>query len=207
AEAYGSMWELKIPQVAIYTNIVKFGDGFNPDGTPKSKVTGKVSAHLPPGRKKGNKINRRSVLYYHITGWISTKSKNQEAAYLFMQWLSSTRTYSWMCGNPGGYFDPMQLSNFNEPLVEATYHPYSMDIIPKTIARSAPSINFAGQGALDNALDEEIQQAIVGEQSAADAMKKAAKRWQKIIRKRKSKGILDAIAAQRTQYPVGTDDA
>ena len=35
-----------------------------------------------------------------------------------------------------------------------------MDIIPKTIARSAPSINFAGQGALDNALDEEIQQAI-----------------------------------------------
>jgi multiple sugar transport system substrate-binding protein len=207
AEAYGSMWELKIPQVAIYTNIVKFGDGFNADGTPKSKATGKIGAHLPPGRKNGNKINRRSVLYYHITGWISTKSKNQEAAYLFMQWLSSTRTYTWMCGNPGGYFDPMQLSNFNEPLVEATYHPYSMDIIPKTIARSAPSINFAGQGALDNALDEEIQQAIVGQQTASEAMKKVSKRWQKIIRKRKSKGILDAISAQRTQYPVGTDEA
>jgi multiple sugar transport system substrate-binding protein len=57
------------------------------------------------------------VLYYHITAWISSQSKSPEAAYLFMQWLSSTRTYTWMAGNPGGYFDPMQKANFSEPLV------------------------------------------------------------------------------------------
>ena len=37
-----------------------------------------------------------------------------------------------MAGNPGGYFDPMQNANFAEPLVEATYHPYSMEMIPAT---------------------------------------------------------------------------
>ncbi len=90
---------------------------------------------------------------------VSEYSDYPEAAYLFMQWLSSTRIYTWMCGNPGGYFDPMQQANFKEPLCAATYHPYSMDIIPKTIARSVPSINFAGQTALDNALDEDYQTA------------------------------------------------
>ena len=176
SEAYASMWNMQIPHTAIYTNIVKFGDGFNTDGTPKSKATGQISAHLPPGRKFGDKINRRSVLYYHITGWVSTKSDYPEAAYLFMQWLSSTRIYTWMCGNPGGYFDPMQQANFKEPLCAATYHPYSMDIIPKTIARSVPSINFAGQTALDNALAEELQAAMTGQNTASEAMDAAAKR-------------------------------
>ena len=207
AEAYASMWNLQIPQTAIYTNLVKFGDGFNPDGTPKSKATGKISAHLPVGRKKGDQINRRSVLYYHISAWISSKSQYPEAAYLFMQWLSSTRTYSWMAGNPGGYFDPMQQANFKEPLVAATYHDYSMDIIPKTIARSAPTLNFAGQTALDSALDEELQAAMTGQKTAEEAMQAAAKKWERIIRKNESTGILDAIAASRKTWPTITDPA
>ncbi|MEX3009586.1 extracellular solute-binding protein [Hoeflea sp. TYP-13] len=207
AEAYNTMWNLQIPHTAIYTNLVKFGDGYNPDGTPKSKATGKLSAHLPVGRDFDGKFNRRSVLYYHITGWISAKSQYPEAAYLFMQWLSSTRTYTWMCGNPGGYFDPMQQANFKEPLCEATYHDYSMEFIPKTIARSVPSINFAGQTAFDNALDEELQAAITGQKTAAEAMRAASKKWQRIIRKRQRKGILDAIAASRQTWPSIVDDS
>ncbi len=206
AEAYGTMWNLKIPHTSIYTNIVKFGDGYNTDGTPKSLATGMISSHLPPGTRIGNKVNRRSVLYYHITGWVASKSKYPEAAYLFMQWLSSTRTYTWMCGNPGGYFDPMQQANFKEPLCEATYHPYSMDKIPKTIARSAPSINFAGQTSLDNALDEELQAAITGQKSATEAMKAAQKKWEKIIKKQKRNGILESIAASRSTFPSIIDD-
>ena len=175
AEAYAQMWNLQIPHTAIYTNLVKFGDGFNADGTPKSKATGMIDSHLPVGRRFGDKINRRSVLYYNITAWISSQSQYPEAAYLFMQWLSSTRTYTWMAGNPGGYFDPFQQANFKEPLVSWTYHPYSMETIPATIARSVPSINFAGQTALDNALDEEIQAAITGQKTAREAMDAAPK--------------------------------
>jgi len=207
AEAYASMWNMQTPQTAIYTNLVKFGDGYNADGTPKSKATGKIGSHLPVGRRYGDKINRRSVLYYHITGWVSSKSDYQEAAYLFMQWLSSTRTYTWMCGNPGGYFDPMQQANFKEPLCAATYQPYSMETIPQTIARSVPSINFAGQTSLDNALDEELQAAITGQKTPAEAMKAAAKKWRRIIKKHERKGIREAIAASRKTWPTLVDPA
>jgi multiple sugar transport system substrate-binding protein len=159
------------------------------------------------GRKFGDKINRRSVLYYHITAWLSSKGKSPEAAYLFMQWLSSTRTYTWMAGNPGGYFDPMQLANFKEPLVSATYMPYSMDMIPKTIARSAPTLNFAGQTALDNALDQELQAALTGQKTAKEAMIGAQKKWEQIIKRQEKNGILKAIAASRKTWPTLVDPA
>lgn len=207
AEAYAAMWNLQIPHTAIYTNLVKFGDGYNADGTPKSKATGMIDSHLPVGRRFGDKINRRSVLYYNITAWISSQSEYPEAAYLFMQWLSSTRTYTWMAGNPGGYFDPFQKSNFTEPLVESTYHKYSMTSIPATIARSVPSINFAGQTALDNALDEEIQAAITGQKSAKEAMDAAQSKWERIIKRQRRNGIVDAIKASRDTWPTIVDDA
>jgi multiple sugar transport system substrate-binding protein len=207
AEAYAQMWNLKIPHTAIYTNIAKFGDGYKPDGTPKSKATGKMGSHLPVGRKFGDKINRRSVLYYNVTAFVSTKSQYPEVAYLFLQGLSSTRTYTWMAGNPGGYFDPAQLANFKEPLVAATYQPYSMVTIPQTIARSAPTLNFVGQTALDNALDEELQAAITGQKTPEQAMKQASKKWERIISKNEKAGILKAIGASRKTWPSITDPA
>ncbi len=207
AEAYAGMWNLQIPHTAIYTNLVKFGDGYNADGSPKSKATGMIDSHLPVGRQFGDKINRRSVLYYHITAWVSSKSEYPEAAYLFLQWLSSTRTYTWMAGNPGGYFDPMQQANFKEPLVESTYHSYAMESIPATIARSVPSINFAGQTALDNALDEEIQAAITGQKTAREAMDAAQRKWERVIKRQRRNGIVDAIKASRETWPTIVDDA
>lgn len=207
AEAYATMWNMQVPHTAIYTNLVKFGDGLKPDGTPKSKATGMIGSHLPVGRKFGDKINRRSVLYYHITAWISSKSAHPEAAYLFMQWLSSTRTYTWMAGNPGGYFDPMQKANFKEPLVAQSYQAYSMETIPATIARSAPTINFAGQTSLDNALDEELQAAVTGQKTAREAMDAAQGKWEKIIKRQTSNGIIDAIKASRKTWPSIVDPA
>lgn len=112
-----------------------------------------------------------------------------------------------MAGNPGGYFDPMQQANFKEPLVELTYHSYSMESIPATIARSAPSINFAGQTALDNALDEELQAAITGQKSASAAMDAAQKKWERIIKRNKRNGIIDSIKASRKTWPTILDPA
>jgi multiple sugar transport system substrate-binding protein len=207
AEAYAAMWNLQVPQLVTFNNIVKFGDGFKVDGTPKSQATGKIGSHLPVGRQIGGKINRRSVIYYNITAWLSSKSKSPEAAYLFMQWLSSTRTYTWMAGNPGGYFDPFQQANFKEPLVSATYQPYAMETIPQTIARSVPTLNFAGQTALDNALDQELQAALMGQKTAKEAMIAAQRKWEEIIKHQEKNGILKAIAASQKIWPTAVDPA
>ena len=112
-----------------------------------------------------------------------------------------------MAGNPGGYFDPMQQANFREPLVASTYQQYSMETIPATIARSVPSINFAGQTALDNALDDELQAAITGQKTPREAMDAAQSQWERIIRRQRRNGIEEAILASRETWPTIVDEA
>jgi len=206
-EGWSSMWNLQVPNIATYTAIAKFGDGLKPDGTPKSKASGLMDCHLPVGRRFGDKINRRSILYFSISAWISSKSKNPEAAYLFMQWLSSTRTFTMMMTSPTGYFDPFQQANFHEPLVASNYRPYAMKTIPETIARSVPSLNFGGQTALDNALDEEIQAAITKQKTPRQAMEAAQGKWEQIVRRLGRKGIVDAIKASRSSWTTIVDQA
>ncbi len=204
-EGWSSMWNLQVPNIATYTAIAKFGDGLKEDGTPKSAATGLMDSHSPIGRVFGDKINRRSLLHYSITGWVSAKTDNAEAAYLFLQWLSSTRTFTLMMVSPTGYLDPMQQSNFNEPLVAENYKSYAMETIPETVARSVPGINFGGQTALDNALDEELQAALTGQKTARQAMDATQRKWERIIRRQKSRGIVDAIKASRSTWPQIVD--
>jgi multiple sugar transport system substrate-binding protein len=207
AEGYGNMAQAVTAQISTYTNLAKFYDRLGDDGQPASPIYQNLGAFLPPGRQFGDKLVRRSVIYYNINAEVSEQSKNKEAAYLFLQWLSSTRTFSWMSGNPGGYFDPFQKANFAEPLVISTYHDYLVPVIQETIRRSAPTLNFAGQTAMDNALDEELQAALTGQKSAEDAMKDAAQRWKKIIQRKGEDRTLEAIQASRAAWPSVIDDA
>lgn len=204
-ECWSSMWNLQVPNICTYTAIAKIGDGFKPDGTPKSKATGLMDCHRPLGRKFGDQINRRSILHYGISAWVSSKSKHQEAAYLFLQWLSSTRTFTLIMASPTGFFDPMQQANFDEPLVADNYKRYAMETIPYTVARSVPGVNFAGQTALDNALDEEIQAALTKQKTPREAMDAAQRKWEQIIRRQRSKGIVESIQAWRGTWPTIVD--
>ena len=205
AEGYAGLGSGMTPHLCTYTNVSKFVDRNNADGTPANPATGKISAYLPPGTAFGDKLVRRSVIYYNITGEVSSRSKSPEAAYLFLQWLSSTRTFSWMAGNPSGYFDPFQKANLDEPLVQETYHPYAVDAIRQTIARSAPTLNVAGQTAFDNALDEELQAALTGQKSAEQAMKDAQHKWERIIQRKGEEKIIPALKASRAAWPTVID--
>jgi len=207
AEAYGAMGQAEGSMMSTYTNLRKFNDRYNADGTPATPATGKLGSFLPPGNTFGDDLIRRSCLYYNINAEISAQSEHAEAAYLFMQWASSTRTFSWMSGNPGGYFDPFQKANFAEPLVQQTYHKDHCAIIEETIARSAPTINFAGQGAFDTKLDEHIQAALVGDKTPAEAMKGAEKDWRRIIKKRGETRMIDNMNKSRANWPAIIDKA
>ena len=202
AEAYSGFGSGQTPHLTTYTNVSKFVDRKNADGSPASPAAGMISAYIPPGVQHDGGLVRRSVIYYNITGTVSSRSANPEAAYLFLQWLSSTRTFSWMAGNPAGYFDPFQKANFKEPFVEETYHPYMMDAIRETISRSAPTINFAGQTALDSALDEELQAALTGQKSPEDAMKAAQAKWERVIRRKGEDKMIPVIQASRAAWPT-----
>ena len=207
AEAYAGMANGITAHCMEYTNLPKFNDFIKEDGSPGTPIAGKLGAYIPPGVKHGDKLIRRSVIYYNINADVSTGSKYPEVAYLFLQWLSSTRTFSWMSGNPTGYFDPAQKANLAEPLVQQTYHPYMVDAIKETIVRCAPTLNFAGQTAMDTALDEELQAALTGQKTPEQAMLAAQKKWEKVIQRKGEDKMIPIINASRAAWPTLVEKA
>jgi len=207
AEAYAGMADGLTAHICTYTNLAKFNDRYLPDGSPATAITGKLGAYLPPGRQFGDKLVRRSAIYYNTMAEVSSQSKSKEAAYLFLQWVSSTRIYSWLCANPGGFLDPLHKANFAEPYVNQTYNKYLTEVIQETASRCVPTLNFAGQTAMDNALDEELQAALTGQKSAEQAMKDAARRWKRVIRRKGEDRMIDTIKKSRAGWPTVIDDA
>jgi multiple sugar transport system substrate-binding protein len=136
---------------------------------------------------------------------VSAQSEYPEVAYLLLQWLGSSRIYSWMTANPGGYFDPFRLSDFSDPLVRETYHGYHMDVVRETVARTVPSINYPGATAFHNALDENLMAALTGAKSAEQAMTDAAAEWERITRRTGEDKIIEAVKANKAAWPTVLD--
>ena len=110
-----------------------------------------------------------------------------------------------MSSNPAGYFDPFQLANFDDPLVQESYHPYQVTNIRETIKRAVPTINYLGASAYHKALDENLMAALSGQQSAEEAMQKVDKEWQKVTQRIGEEKIVQAIKASMPAWPTIED--
>jgi multiple sugar transport system substrate-binding protein len=160
---------------------------------------------LPPGREIDGKLISRSVLWFSLTGMVSSQSKNPEAAYLLLQWLGSARIYAWMSANPGGYLDPFRLSDFSDPLVRQTYHAYHMDVVRETVARTVPTINYPGATAFHNALDENLMASLTKAKTPEQAMADTEREWKKIARRIGEDKLLEAIKTNKEAWPTVLD--
>lgn len=201
-EQYGNFASGGAAMTCAFSNLPKFLDNKANEG---SKVTGKIGSMLPPGRDVGGQLVSRSVLWLNLSASISAQSKHPEACYLLLQWLGSSRIYSWMTANPGGYFDPFQLSNFADPLVRQTYHDYHMDVVRETVARTVPSINYPGATAFHNALDENLMAALTKAKTPEQAMADTERQWQRIARRTGEDKLLEAIKSNKAAWPTVLD--
>jgi len=203
-EQYGNFAAGGAAMTCAFSNLPKFLD--NP-ANAGSTVAGKIGSMLPPGNVVGDAIVSRSVLWFSLTGMVSAQSKNPELAYLFLQWLGSSRIYSWMTANPGGYFDPFSLNDFADPLVRQTYHDYHMDVVRETVARSVPTINYAGATAFNNALDENLMAALTKAKTPEQAMADTAAEWERISRRIGQDKIVEAVRENMKAWPTVLDPA
>ncbi|MCR9138621.1 MAG: extracellular solute-binding protein [Alphaproteobacteria bacterium] len=201
-EQYGNFANAGAAMTCAFSNLPKFLDNAANDG---SKVTGKVGSHLPPGRMHDDKLVSRTVLWLNLSASVSSQSEHPEACYLLLQWLGSSRIYSWMTANPGGYFDPFQLSNFSDELVRQTYHDYHMDVVRESVRRTVPTINYPGATAFHNALDENLVGALTGSMSAQEAMANTERSWKRISRRVGEDKLVEAIQANKAAWPDLTD--
>ncbi|KQV41558.1 extracellular solute-binding protein [Rhizobium sp. Root1204] len=201
-EQYGNFAAGGAAMTCAFSNLPKFLDNKANEG---SKVTGKIGSMLPPGREVDGKLVSRSVLWLNLSACVSAQSKHPEACYLLLQWLGSSRIYSWMTANPGGYFDPFQLANFSDPLVRQTYHDYHMDIVRETVARTVPTINYPGATAFHNALDENLMAALTKSKTPEQAMADTERQWQRIARRTGEEKLLEAIKTNKEAWPTVLD--
>lgn len=112
AEGYGAMANGTTAHISTYTNLAKFYDRKKADGSPASPIADNLGAYLPPGRQFGDQLVRRSVIYYNINAEVSSQSKNKEAAYLFIQWLTSPTVSLERVMLPYALRDPYRLSHY-----------------------------------------------------------------------------------------------
>ncbi|MCC5972792.1 MAG: extracellular solute-binding protein [Rubellimicrobium sp.] len=203
-EQYGNFAQGGAAMTCAFSNLPKFLDNPANEG---SQVTGLIGSMLPPGTQHGDGIVSRSVLWFSLTGMVSSQSQHPEVAYLLLQWLGSARIYSWMTANPGGYLDPFRLSCFADPLVRQTYHAYHMDNVRETVARTVPTINYPGATAFHNALDENLMAALTGAKTAEQAMADTETTWNQIVRRTGQDKIAEAIKSNKPAWPTVVDPA
>jgi multiple sugar transport system substrate-binding protein len=185
-----------------YPNVTKFQDNVN---NKDSVVTGKMKTGLVPGKVINGKLIRRGNWWPNIAQAVSSQTKYPEASYLTLQWGNSPSLFTWMVGNPAGYYDPFQTSDWTDPIVVGSYHQYQVDNLQNTIKHSVPCINMSGNNDYVIALDNEIQAVITKKKTAAEAVKAAAAEWEKITERIGRDKQIAALKFQVDAWPTVTD--
>ncbi len=172
---------------------------------PTAQVVGKLASGMPPGNIVDGKLIRRSLWWPNVTFGVSSQSDTPEAAYLFLQWANSPNIFTWMVGNPAGFFDPFQLSDWEDPLVIANYKDYHIPTLRNSIERAVPPIAMNGAGEYETALDNELQAVMAGTKTAQQAMSDAAAEWEKITDRLGRDIQIETLQGLEAGYPTITD--
>ncbi len=195
-EQYPNMGSGGAAMTCAFANMPKFLDNAN------TAVGGKLGSFKSPGRVIDGQLVRRSVTYIGNTYQVSSQTQYPEASYLFLQWANSPSIYTWMVGNPGGTFDPFQVSDLTDPLVVESYKQYQIDSIAASaeITVPPPSLLNGGQE-YEKTLDEELQAALTGQKTPEQAMADAARRWNEITDRLGRAQQIEAIQSKLDAWP------
>jgi multiple sugar transport system substrate-binding protein len=202
-EQYNNMAAGGAAITCAFPNMPKFLD--NPDN-PDSTIAGKLRTGIAPGRIVDGKLIRRTLWWPNITFAVSTQCQYPEAAYLFLQWGGSPSLFTFMVGNPAGYFDPFQKSDFEDPVVVGSYHEYHVPTMTGSIERSVPPLNLNGASEYETALDTNVQAVIAGQKTAEEAMADCETEWEEITDRLGREKQIEAIKTQVAAYSTVVDE-
>jgi multiple sugar transport system substrate-binding protein len=193
----------QLAMASMFSNCTKFIT----KGSPLDKGFGQyMRTALAPGRMVNGKLVRRSVIYFNAQFGVNnfSNSKLHEAAYLVLQWAGSGHIFSWMAGNPAGYFDPHGPAQLNDPLVQSSYKPYACNELKIIIPNTAPPIaGVRGANDYTTALDNNLQKALTKQITPEQAMAATAKAWEAITNRYGRAKQAKAIAAGLAAWPKG----
>ena len=80
-------------------------------------------------------------------------------------------------------------------------------MIAGTVARAVPTIAIPGQFAMHNALDEQLQAALIGQITPKEAVQNAAKAWEKHLKKKGRDKMIELINQAKSGWSTIIDKA
>lgn len=209
-ETYAAMGAGQAFMFSCFPNVTKF---IRPDLDifPPGEVGEFLRISTAPGRVVNGDLIRRGSLFantcYGVNGFADPAI--QEAAYLILQWAGSARVFTWIVGNPAGYYDPNRQFTLDDPGVRASYQPFdgqnTADFLPTVAQHAVPDLTLAGASEYVNALDIGLQNALTGQKTAEQVMQEVAAEWDSITDRLGSDKQSATIQADNANWPTVTD--
>ncbi len=161
----------------------------------ESTVKGKTGYTLMPGTMINGKLQQVALQAWGWTGVISADSRNPEAAYQFLRYVTSPEIMANVFHR--GYFgyEPWRESEFTNPrLIGFTPASWGwLQAIKKSMAHGVSDLRIPGGFGYYDALAVEVGEALAEKKSPEQALNDAAKAWKKITQTR-------GLEAQRKAY-------
>ena len=160
-----------------------------------------------PGRNVGGKLVRRPVIFYNISYGVNNhvSANRQLAAYLFLQWAGSSKIYTWLTFNPGGYQDPHHKVSFADPYVIASYKKTTVDAFKEIVPHTAPPITIRGGSEYRTALSDQIQNVLTKQKTPEQAAKALQDAWDATTNRIGVAKQVQALKTLNASFPTVTD--
>ena len=166
-----------------------------------------IRTALMPGRVVGGKLIRRPVIFFNISYGVNkhVSPARQLAAYLFLQWAGSSKIYTWLTFNPGGYQDPHHTVSFDDPYVIASYKKTTTDAMKQIVPHTAPPITIRGGSEYRQALSDTMQKVLTKQSTPTQAAKELADAWDATTSRLGQAKQAKALKTLNLSFPTITD--
>jgi len=168
----------------------------------RSKVVGKNKYCLVPGYVVGGKLVRRAIQGYGNIFYVSNYAKHPEAAYWLSQYMTSKEVSARLVAGPNSVYDPYRKSHLTDPRVIKARTKEMVEIHLKNAQVMVPMILIQGAVEYNDALDLNVQEALLGKITAEDALKNTAAAWEKITNQIGRRQQIEGWKALKAAYPT-----
>ena len=164
---------------------------------------GKIATAPPPGTIVNGELVRAAIMPFAWCFVVNTYSEIPEIAYLYAQWITGPTMSMRSIPNKGGYFDPYRVGHFTNPSAElaAAYPGDWLQMSYEAVSNVVPEFILRGAAEYSDALDKNLVEAFVGQKSAEEAMKDAAKEWNRITRRLGKDKQIEAWRSLAKSFP------
>lgn len=141
---------------------------------------------------------------YFNWGWsyvINRASTQPRVGYLFSLFAASPEMSTRAVRESGGFFDPTRPEHYNDPVIQDVYSKPFLDVHKASLQQAIPDLYLMGQAEYFRVLNEALADAINGNVTSKNALKRASQLWEMITSRIGRAAQINRWQQLRAKYP------